>query len=421
MSLKTFKKTFNLLFILLFISSLTLIQINPIETSALSYDEYLAEKAKLESKISDLDKEYKKAKKNASAIRIRKENLDEEVADLKSRIANAENLIIETESIIINLENEISENKAQLENLRKDQKEIIKILQIQNRQSPVEIILTSNNIGEAMSQFYSFSSLESRVQQSAKSISDINKEIEYNIKSQDETIKKQGNLKILLENEKFELEEILEKTKQDQAEYEKLIAEQKAGLSGLKDYLGDLTYTPPNPPTNPTPDPGGGGDQGCSFTDSRSPGISKGWFQAPATGPVTGTYGCPPTLYLPGYNHDGIDIGIPIGTNLKAAQSGTVIKVANAPKGYGLYMVLRHILPSGKNIYTLYAHLSQNLYSTGTAVSKGQVIAKSGNTGFSTGPHLHFQIVTDSADNAGSFSCAYGKAKCYNPATYIYW
>lgn len=87
--------------------------------------------------------------------------------------------------------------------------------------------------------------------------------------------------------------------------------------------------------------------------------------------------------------HTGIDIGAGMGTNIFAAADGTVLVSGWNTGGYGNYVVINH----GGGITTLYAHCSSLLVSAGQKVTKGQVIAKCGSTGMSTGPHLHFEVL----------------------------
>lgn len=90
--------------------------------------------------------------------------------------------------------------------------------------------------------------------------------------------------------------------------------------------------------------------------------------------------------------HKGIDWGVPQGTPVYASCGGTVIK-AGWGSGYGYCVFISH--PDGK--VTRYGHLSKVLVSAGQTVSQGQRIALSGNTGVSTGPHLHFEILVNGA------------------------
>jgi len=88
-----------------------------------------------------------------------------------------------------------------------------------------------------------------------------------------------------------------------------------------------------------------------------------------------------------GRMHYGIDIAVPIGTQVYAAAAGTVTYAG--PMGtYGILVIIDH----GNGVETRYAHLSRPVVSVGQRVKRGQLIAYSGNTGNSTGPHLHFEI-----------------------------
>ena len=113
------------------------------------------------------------------------------------------------------------------------------------------------------------------------------------------------------------------------------------------------------------------------------------------TYPVPGHYSVSAGFpnYSNGSYHGGIDFPCPQGTNVVAAQSGVVILVRLLNNSYGHYVMIYHGTDSkGRTIVTLYGHNSKILVSTGDTVAKGQVIAKSGSTGNSTGPHCHFEI-----------------------------
>lgn len=101
-------------------------------------------------------------------------------------------------------------------------------------------------------------------------------------------------------------------------------------------------------------------------------------------------------------SHPGVDIAAPIGTPVRSIANGVVTAVTNDAGGYGLYVTIKHPnVPdsSGKKVayYSTYAHLSAQLITEGTVVTKGQEIGLTGQTGFATGPHLHFQVDKDTA------------------------
>ena len=111
----------------------------------------------------------------------------------------------------------------------------------------------------------------------------------------------------------------------------------------------------------------------------RSSGGQLGW---PVVGPVTSGFG---TRW--GRLHAGIDIAVPSGTPVHAAAAGTVI-YAGVLGGYGNLVVVDH----GNGITTAYGHNSGFASSVGQQVAQGDVIASSGSTGHSTGPHVHFEV-----------------------------
>ncbi|MFF0463970.1 M23 family metallopeptidase [Streptomyces mexicanus] len=112
------------------------------------------------------------------------------------------------------------------------------------------------------------------------------------------------------------------------------------------------------------------------------------------------------------HKHSGQDFAVPIGTNVVAAHGGTVVKAGPNGGGdgpaYGNAIVIKH----ANGLYTQYAHLSRIDVKVGQVVSTGQHIALSGNTGNTTGPHLHFEVRTTpnygSAVNPVTFLRAHG-------------
>ena len=86
--------------------------------------------------------------------------------------------------------------------------------------------------------------------------------------------------------------------------------------------------------------------------------------------------------------HTGMDLAVPTGTPIRAALPGTVTVSTYNQGGYGYYIMIDH----GNGLSTLYGHCSQLLASVGRTVEAGDVIALSGSTGRSTGPHLHFEV-----------------------------
>ncbi len=120
----------------------------------------------------------------------------------------------------------------------------------------------------------------------------------------------------------------------------------------------------------------------------------------PVSGIITSRYGSNDSVR--DHSHSGLDIAAPYGTPIKAAASGTVTYSGNAGDGFGNYVIISH----GNGVTTVYAHCSQLLVSAGQTVSQGDIIAKVGSTGNSTGNHLHLEVRKNGVN--------------YNPQNYVY-
>lgn len=107
-------------------------------------------------------------------------------------------------------------------------------------------------------------------------------------------------------------------------------------------------------------------------------------FVAPVRGALTSPYGWRARF---GRMHRGVDLSLRVGDSVVSAFDGKVRLVKYDANGYGNYVVVRH----DNGLETVYGHLSRALVKPGQRVRAGQLIAKGGNTGRSTGPHLHFE------------------------------
>lgn len=116
--------------------------------------------------------------------------------------------------------------------------------------------------------------------------------------------------------------------------------------------------------------------------------VGSGQLSWPCSGPITSPFGYRVhPIFGVEISHAGIDIGVPEGTPVQAADGGTVIE-SGWISGYGYTIIIDH----GNGIQTLYAHNSSLIAGSGQSVSKGEVVAYSGQTGNVTGPHCHFEV-----------------------------
>jgi len=186
--------------------------------------------------------------------------------------------------------------------------------------------------------------------------------------------------KVILSDQQGEKDRVLTETKNTESIYQTRLAglrqEQQAILDEISRIEDELR---------------------ANFDPSSVPGRRPGLFTWPVIlksdgglGIITQLYGetAYSSRYYKGRPHNGTDIGAPLGTKVYAAASGVVDRVDYNGwyYQYGRYILINH----GNNITTMYAHLSRSAVSSGQVVEKGQLIGYVGNTGFSTGSHLHF-------------------------------
>jgi murein DD-endopeptidase MepM/ murein hydrolase activator NlpD len=189
---------------------------------------------------------------------------------------------------------------------------------------------------------------------------------------------------------------LLVQTKNQESTYQALIAQKKAQEQQFENDL--LTYQ---------------AKLGLSVAVGSLPGAQNGVLSWPVPSPrITQYFGntpfstANPQIYN-GHGHTGLDLAASVGTPIKAALNGVVLGTGNTDltcpnASYGKWVFVKH--PNG--LSTLYAHLSQILVSQGQSVVTGQTVGLSGQTGYATGPHLHFGVYASSGSEISSFPSA---------------
>lgn len=302
--------------------------------------------------------------------------LDKEILSLNARIAEIEKNINETNDKINKIDSEVESTRVEileLEETIKDNEEYLakRLKAINNNYSLgyLKVILSSDSLSDFFNNIYIIKQVVNQDKETLKVLDESKIEIEE--KQKELQIKKdeQENLKRVLEQDnenvskdKAEVEnlkqELLKEEDNLQKEIENIIAKQQAqnNQNNSNVETGDI--------------------------------ISNGSWPVPGYSRISSGYGYRKHPILGGQEfHTGIDIPAPMGTPTVAIDSGTII-YSGVQGSYGNTVMIQH--DDGK--VSLYAHNSELLASVGQRVEKGQVVAKIGSTGMSTGPHLHFEI-----------------------------
>lgn len=189
-------------------------------------------------------------------------------------------------------------------------------------------------------------------------------------------------------------QKLLADTKNQESVYQKLLAEKQAEESRFEAALFELAS-----------------QLEYALDPSRIPPAGKGVLRWPLTSVfITQQFGKSSSaqrLYVSG-THDGVDFRASIGMPVRAALSGTVLEVNLGSVQncqYGKWVLIKH----ANGLATLYAHLSSVSTQKNAVVTTGQVIGFSGNTGYATGPHLHFSVYYVDAVSFRQYTCKSGR------------
>lgn len=300
--------------------------------------------------------------------------IDKQITDTEDEISIIEKQIEQTKIDLAAKEEELKAAQAEFEQYQNLFLSRAGTMYENGNTAYIEILFGSENFSDFISKMEIISQVMeydkdilNKLEEGRNAIENAKNEIEGILKRQEENAaslkERQDNLtKVLAEKQDLisELEKDVEKYK---AIYE---SAEKAETEMIRQYNASLSYS-----ANPVKYTGG-----------------KFSWPVPSSSRITSQYGYRiHPVYKTKKFHSGIDIGAGYGVDITAAADGTVT-LATTNGGYGKCIVINH----GSGITTLYAHNSSLLVSVGDKVTRGQVIAKAGSTGVSTGPHCHFEV-----------------------------
>lgn len=352
---------------------------------------------------SDLDK-LKQQKENANnelkQIQSEKKSTLDEVAVINSELETLQNEINKLQEQLDSLNNSIKEKQEEIEKNEKEIKEKEELLKkrlvsmyIHGQTSYLDVILGSGNYLEMVMNYDAVKEIADADTNLINTITEKKKKneeekIELEDKKKEvDAVKAQKDAKNVSLKEKQaeknkKVNELSSEEKEKQAQIDKFNAAIKEAEAEIKRAAEEAKRKAVSQTTNAT-----------TGKINNSAG-SLGWplpMKYASYAYITSYFGrrVSPTAGASS-NHGAIDIGVSYQP-VYASESGIVL-TAQYVSGYGNFIMIWH--KSRGELYTCYGHLSQFLVSAGMTVSRGQQIAVSGNTGISTGPHLHFEVRT---------------------------
>lgn len=335
------------------------------------------QKAEFESKKEEAQMEIDNLKRKQQDIMMFAEEVDAKIKEYELEISDMEAEKLEKEQTIENLKTQIEEAKIKQEEQYAILKDHIRNAYENGNYSYADVIV----------QAASFSDIINKTEY----VEQINA---YDLALLDEYIETRttmANKSALLQVNTESLAKLTEKYEDEKAGLELLYNSKQQEIDGYNDSIGDLeALIEKLDKQSEQIDNQIAAIEAAALLQQLGPATYTGGsfaWPSPSTS-ITSKFG-PRNRPIAGAStyHKGVDIGTPIGSSVFAAAGGTVIYVGYMSSAGNAVMI-----DHGSGITTCYYHLSQPLVSVGQTVSQAQVIALSGNTGVSTGPHLHFSV-----------------------------
>ncbi len=351
--------------------------------------------AKFEASLKEVGAEKKTLQAAIARLELERGKVQSDIRFTEQKISSTD---LELNKLILEInkaEDDISHNRAAIS-------EIIRRSYKTTNTSMIEMLLNNAHLSEFWSSLETLDTVRDSMSGRVANLKTLHDTLE---EKKGETAERRGELvdlksqysdqSTVLANSKAERAELLSATKNEEANYQKLLKERKAAKdkieTEMRDFEAKLTFI-----LNPNTIPPAG----------------SAVFQYPIKNVViTQLFGGTEfakrnaAVYGGRAYHPGVDFGVPSGTQITAPLAGTVRAVGNTDLVKGCYSWGKWTLIDHANgLSTLYAHQSVQSVVPGQRVATGEVIGYSGNTGYSTGPHLHFTVYAKDGVSVRAFN-----------------
>jgi murein DD-endopeptidase MepM/ murein hydrolase activator NlpD len=340
-------------------------------------------------KIDEINDKIEGYRANIKVVRQESVTLRNQLSILNNQVAKTD-LDIElrgeeieiTKLEIERVELEIETNEEVISEDKEQLSAFVRQLDIYDQRGYLSILLSNNSFSEFFDQIKHLEGVEKSLQTTLNRVQELVGQLgkqkeELNEKRDElsELLNKLEEDKLSLGQQKNTKNYLIAQTRQSESKYQDLIGELQQEQLTVNNQVAALERRLRDKLNS------GGSDNLSSLGDVNMiyP-TSVRW--------VTAYFHDPDYPYRHLFEHSGMDYGTPWGTPLRAVESGYVAKAAYGTKWYGNYIMIIH----NNNLSTLYAHLSSISVEADQYVTKGEIIGATGNSGFSSGPHLHFEV-----------------------------
>ncbi len=374
----------------LVLSGMLSVLFQPVVSFALTEEEL---KAVIDQKNAELEKVNAEIQKTqntlsatsayASTLAKQISTIDKSINQVALNIRSSELTIDKLSLQIASLEEAVAEQEQELAHKRSAIGQTLRQMQEKDNENLLMVFLKSKSLAEGLATSQNILDLNEGLLVAVSDIERIKAQINQQIdevsekkeikENESETLRAK---KAIIEDQKAERSTILKNTKNQESAYQAMLRELEEKQAAIAKQIDDIEA-----------------QLRKDFDPALIPAAGAGELGYPVASPrLTQTYGATAfaqRAYRSGF-HNGVDYGMSIGTPIFAAEDGEVVAaVATTSKlQYGYYILIKH----HNNLSTLYAHLSRFAVTKGAQVKRGDIIGYSGNTGYVTGPHLHFVV-----------------------------
>ena len=338
-------------------------------------DDKRAELNEVQSQMQKMQDRKEKARQKAEAATVGLEEIQISINQLRSQARDLQGRKDALQAKINDNQIKLAQKKAEVEKRKKIYSKRLREIYINGQINYLDVLLGAKDFGDFSSRMYLLQKIISsdidmltQLQKAEAEVKSRQEQLDAQMKdiktTQAELEAKQARANRLKEQRSYMLYKAQEEEQRSQSEYDRLLAISENITAMLRNMEGS----------------------GGSAASSGAGGTGR--FMWPCRGVITSYFGwrTHPVFGTTKY-HSGMDIGVDYGTPIYAADSGTVI-YSGWLGGYGYAVMIDH----GSGLVTLYGHnQALNVYE-GQYVTKGTCIAYAGSTGYSTGPHCHFEV-----------------------------
>lgn len=358
--------------------------------------------AEIEAEIAKFESDLKVVGAEKKTLQSAINQLEIERKKVGAEISKTENLITSTDLEINKLILEISRTEKEVDSIEEAVASIIRAEYKAEEESLIELLLKHDKLSEFWTAFEAYDSVRDTLSTKVTELNEFHTLLEEQRQENESKRTRLSSLKnqysdqnqVLVSN-KNEQSKLLEVTKSEEKNYQQLLASQRAAqeqiLKEMRDFESKLQFIL-DPNTIPSP--------GTRVFDwpLKNMVITQYFGGTEFAARNSAVYGG--RAY-----HPGVDMGAPRGTPIYAPLTGTVRATGNTDAVPGCYSWGKWTLIDHANgLSTLYAHQDVIAVSAGQKVTTGEIIGYVGNTGFSTGPHLHFTVYAKSGVNVRKFN-----------------